>query len=228
MPGGKEAFQASFGAFAAKIDGDPSLEDATKLEFWDKVDACGAQCSKGDERCGCCASFEMHGKTVRLTLNERLGTTQKSMWVAISVANQDDRFTPTDVLRMFAQFETLSPAAGVTALHANFSAVRLTTGTRMFAFRNPDTPLDPWGTAPLFETFTRLAIPADDMEERLAIEFIAADAPHEPSSLDANLRNADAFQYGGMTTPDNAQGLPEVVVLPPQGRFLTKVPKVFS
>src|SRR4051794_7165410 len=122
MPGGETTFRGAFPNYASKIDNDPNLEAATKADFWSKVELCGAVCA-GSDQCSCCASFEMQGSVVPLSAGERLGTTQKLMWVAVSIANQDASFTPPDVMQALAELEALPAAEGLAGLHTTFGMV---------------------------------------------------------------------------------------------------------
>ena len=230
MPGGKSLFDASFPNYAQKVAKDPNLNATLVDHFWGIVEACDVQCRLNKTKpCKCCSSFEMRVQEVPLSRGERLGTTQKAWFVALSISNQHKSlFTPTDVIQSFSDISEMPPADGLKSFHDEFAPFRITMGTRVFAFRNPASPTDPWGALPLRDMFRRLAIPDSDTDERYAFEFDCQDTARVPTSLDANIKNYMAYDHGGMTKPPGGLiGLPEVVTPPPLGRAVTKAPRMF-
>lgn len=244
MPGGTERFRDLHFAFAEKIDSDPNISVAERLQFWveldDFPDDDDSQLLSGFIKL--CSARQWTGPEADPPFvdGEQLGSAQ---YFEALVNDLSSQMNPSDPLPPSTPAETrldlsrilrdLDEARALSKFKNLYTGLRLRSlrygsGTRIFAFRNPRRPLAPLSDGGLAKLFDRLAIPNGRPENYILLAFDCTHIEHAriPNCFDANLHNLSLFLPGGVTAPPHGlQGLPELVVTPPLCDHITYPPR---
>jgi hypothetical protein len=233
MPGGVAEFRRKHPNKANKIEADGAISVAARDDFWQEVERWNRG-SIEDFVTRACRNRQYLGPPVALGVGERVGTAQRRDALASGLSRQKPPRLPAlvrsqvDLYLVIVELEP-SNARALDSFKRYFGKLRLRTirgskrKTRIFAFRNPASPVEPLQFGSIATAFDRLSIPGAAAADYLLLAYQPRDDDlvHQPTCFDANIRNLEDFIPGGKT----AGGMDEVITTPPRCIDVTHAPR---
>lgn len=211
-----QSFRNQKRSWADKIDRDSQLTDLSRKSFYDHLDGCPDGVSVVDRAVDYFRLHKFEGDVLALPDFERLGSLKKRRELVNGLAKAAG-VLPQVVEEVVSEAMTTGK---VEELRSDYGMV-LIHPRSIWAFRNPESPADPFDGHDLADLPCRLGLNATVEDEYIALRFTPQpNTVHLATAFDGST-NLDRWEPGGETLPGSecrkrygSKGLPEVVVKP--------------